>query len=124
MPKCKKCGSENAVKCGTARGKQRYQCKDCGYHFITGDGRLKSAPFFKHVCALLADLGCTQAEIAALLSKDPSQISRFLHTVECCPPAYTDRGEGNRGKPMNMGGKFYAFGAQDDFEIMVVMRQK
>ena len=29
MVKCKKCKSENIVKNGKVRGKQRYLCKDC-----------------------------------------------------------------------------------------------
>lgn len=34
-----KCGSENYVKNGKARGKQKYLCKECGYNFIEGDRR-------------------------------------------------------------------------------------
>ena len=37
MKGCKKCGRENYVKNGKARGKQRYLCKECGYNFIEGD---------------------------------------------------------------------------------------
>jgi transposase-like protein len=27
--KCRRCGSENCIKYGTANGKQRYKCKEC-----------------------------------------------------------------------------------------------
>lgn len=37
MVKCKKCQSENIVKNGKVRGKQRYLCKDCRYNFVEGD---------------------------------------------------------------------------------------
>jgi transposase-like protein len=36
--KCTHCGSENSIKSGFARSKQRYECKDCHCHFV------KSAP--------------------------------------------------------------------------------
>ena len=36
---CKKCNSENCVKNGFVRGKQRYCCKECGCNFIEGDAR-------------------------------------------------------------------------------------
>lgn len=39
MVKCKKCKSENIVKNGKVRGKQRYLCKDCRYNFVEGDAR-------------------------------------------------------------------------------------
>lgn len=39
MVQCKKCKSENIVKNGKVRGKQRYLCKDCGYNFVEGDAR-------------------------------------------------------------------------------------
>ena|SRR5579872_3577814 len=32
---CAKCNSENIVKAGFARSKQRYKCKQCGFHFTT-----------------------------------------------------------------------------------------
>jgi len=32
--KCLRCGGENSIKSGFARGKQRFECKDCHYHFV------------------------------------------------------------------------------------------
>ena len=32
--KCLRCGSENSIKSGFARGKQRFECKECHYHFV------------------------------------------------------------------------------------------
>jgi transposase-like protein len=39
MCQCKNCKSENTVKSGFVRGKQRYKCKECGYNFVLGDAR-------------------------------------------------------------------------------------
>ena len=33
MRKCPKCSSESTVKSGKIRGKQRYKCKACNYHY-------------------------------------------------------------------------------------------
>ena len=34
--KCVKCASVNICKNGLISEKQRYKCKNCGYHFTTG----------------------------------------------------------------------------------------
>jgi transposase-like protein len=39
MPRCKKCGSEQAVKNGVVGGRQRYRCKECRCNYREGDGR-------------------------------------------------------------------------------------
>jgi transposase-like protein len=36
MAECKNCKSENTVKNGIKRKKQRYLCKDCRYNFVIG----------------------------------------------------------------------------------------
>lgn len=36
---CCQCGCRNYRKSGFARGKQRYQCKECGYNFTNLHGR-------------------------------------------------------------------------------------
>ena len=32
--KCSRCESENSIKSGFTRGKQRFECKDCHCHFV------------------------------------------------------------------------------------------
>jgi len=34
MNKCKRCKSENTIKNGYIRGKQRYKCKECSYVYV------------------------------------------------------------------------------------------
>jgi transposase-like protein len=36
---CKKCKSEQIIKNGQIRDKQRYRCKSCGLKFVEGDRR-------------------------------------------------------------------------------------
>src|SRR3954453_23082052 len=37
-PCCPRCGSVRVVKCGHARGKQRWLCRRCQYQFTRRDG--------------------------------------------------------------------------------------
>ena len=39
---CKKCGSQNHVKAGFVKGKERYKCKDWGCQFVPTKQRGKS----------------------------------------------------------------------------------
>jgi len=39
MIPCKNCKGVGITKNGTARGHQRYKCKDCNYNFVFGDKR-------------------------------------------------------------------------------------
>ncbi len=41
---CKYCESEDQVKNGVIKGKQRYLCKDCGRTHRDGDARVKYSP--------------------------------------------------------------------------------
>jgi transposase len=58
MPECKNCKSENVVKSGKVRGKQRYKCKECGYNFVIEDARTNDKIVaLKALCVLLYSLG-------------------------------------------------------------------
>jgi hypothetical protein len=52
MP-CKRCGFDDAVKHGVVRNKQRYCCKKCGYHFVSGDLRVKESVAVKKALAVI-----------------------------------------------------------------------
>jgi transposase len=49
--RCKECGSEEHVKNGFMRGKQRYRCKACGLNFT--DTSLPGKPWAMKVTAVL-----------------------------------------------------------------------
>ena len=58
MCECKNCKSEKVGKSGTVRGKHRYKCKECGYHFVVGDERTnEKIAALKALCVLLYSLG-------------------------------------------------------------------
>jgi len=79
MPKCKKCGSENIVKNGFVRGKQRYRSNKCGYNFVEGDGRTARLTPKKALAILLYGLGSVSLNmIATLFDTSTSLILRQL----------------------------------------------
>ena len=58
MPECKNCKSEKVIKSGKVREKQRYKCKECGYHFVIGDERTnEKIQALKALCVVLYSLG-------------------------------------------------------------------
>jgi transposase len=58
MVECKNCHSEQIVKSGFVRGKQRYKCKGCGIHFVEGDARTSDKiAALKALCVVLYSLG-------------------------------------------------------------------
>ena len=83
MISCKKCGTKDVVKSGKVRGKQRYQCKKCGYHFVRGDARKEGTTDLKALSVLLSALckGKYQ-EIGEWLYRDRAQIYRWAKEAE------------------------------------------
>jgi transposase len=58
MITCKNCQHTHTVKNGFVRGKQRYQCRACGYNFVLGDERHSHATEVKKaLCIILYSLG-------------------------------------------------------------------
>jgi len=58
MLECKNCKSEQIVKSGRIRGKQRYKCKICNYFFVLGDERTNDKIIaLKALCVLFYSLG-------------------------------------------------------------------
>lgn len=71
MEVCEKCGnSENVVKSGFVRGKQRLFCKSCGVHFTVGLSHRES-PKSPHQTTIV--------DIAKALGVAPSTVSRALN---------------------------------------------
>lgn len=81
MIECKRCGSDKTVKSGIIRGKQRYLCKQCGYHFVYGDQREnRTATITKALCTIFHALGINQCKtIGKYLDWDTSLIHRWMN---------------------------------------------
>jgi transposase len=66
---CKKCGSDQYVKNGTVRAKQRYKCKCCGFNFVIGDQREKVSSEGKALAILMYGRGKASYGFIAKLFK-------------------------------------------------------
>src|SRR5215207_4898596 len=64
--RCKRCGSEEHVKNGLMRNKQRYRCKDCGLNFTDTPPRGKPLAL-KAAAVLLYVRGLSMNRTAKLL---------------------------------------------------------
>ena len=80
MQECKRCESTEIVKNGKVRGKQRYLCKRCGYHFIEEDERESQiVAVHKALCTVFQALDYgKQRLIGSYLKRDPALIHRWM----------------------------------------------
>jgi len=76
---CKKCFSDQYIKNGIVRDKQRYKCKNCGYNFVSGDTRQKITVEGKALSILLYSSGKASYEfIAKQLKVSPVAIMNLV----------------------------------------------
>ncbi len=79
---CEKCNSNEIVKNGKVRGKQRYLCKKCGYNFTEGDGRQSSSPELKVLCQLMSILAKGQYQkIGEYMEVDRSLVYKWVNSL-------------------------------------------
>ena len=74
---CKRCGSEEHVKNGRMRGKQRYLCKECGLAFTDTPARGKPLAM-KAAAVLLYVSGLSMNRTAKLLGVSTPTIQAWL----------------------------------------------
>jgi transposase-like protein len=80
--KCKKCSSQNIVKNGIVRQKQRYKCKNCGYNFTIGDAREKVRPEAKALAILLyGSCKASYGMIAKLFNVSRTTVLHWIRTI-------------------------------------------
>ena len=75
--RCKRCGSEEHVKNGLMRNKQRYRCKDCGLNFTDTPPRGKPLAL-KAAAVLLYVSGLSMNRTAKLLGVSTPTIQAWL----------------------------------------------
>ena len=75
--RCKRCGSEEWVKNGLMRGKQRYRCKGCGLNFT--DTPPRGMPLAMKVTAVLLYLsGLSMNRTAKLLGVSTPSVMTWI----------------------------------------------
>src|SRR5436189_286865 len=81
MISCKNCHKNNPTKNGYVRGKQRYKCHNCGYHFVLGDERHRHATELKKALSvILYSLGKSSF---GFLTKERHIIRKaYTHAIE------------------------------------------
>jgi transposase len=75
--RCKRCGSEEHVKNGRMRNKQRYLCKECGLNFTDTPPRGKALAL-KAAAVLLYVSGLSMNRTAQLLGVSAPTIQAWL----------------------------------------------
>ena len=80
MLECKNCNSQDCVRNGTVRGKQRHKCKACGYNFVEGDGRTDEKIIAtKAMCVILYSLAKGSYNmLGKVFGRDRSLIYRWI----------------------------------------------
>ena len=75
---CKNCGSKNRIKSGKARGKQRYKCKECNYHYVEGDSREKYSEKDRITALKLYKRGLSLRAIAEILKTNNVTVLHWI----------------------------------------------
>ena len=88
MPNCKSCNAERVIKSGKVNEKQRYKCKECGYHFTEGDRRTNERIAAKKaMCVILYSLGKASFRmLAKIFNTYPSLTYRWIVEAGCKLP--------------------------------------
>lgn len=74
--RCLNCSSERVIKSGFAQEQQRYECKDCHYHFITAHKRdfaEKKVRVIRLYCS-----GVSFRQIGRLENISPTSVRRWV----------------------------------------------
>jgi transposase-like protein len=78
--RCKRCGSEERVKNGFMRGKQRYRCKACGLNFTDTPPR-GMPPAMKVTAVLLYLSGLSMNRTAKLLGVSTPSVMTWIEQL-------------------------------------------
>ena len=75
---CPKCRGKHLVKSGIIREKQRYHCKDCGYHFSVDKLGKEIEPYYVTKALQLYLEGMSYREIERILGISHVSVSKFV----------------------------------------------
>jgi len=78
MELCKFCLSDNYVKNGFVRGKQRYKCKDCLKNQVFGDERIKYPNYIKQIAVTMYVNNCGIRRIGSILQVPFQYVSNWI----------------------------------------------
>jgi len=89
-PACPKCESTEATKSGVVGGRQRYKCKNCGYHFsVAKVGREVNTYYVIKALQLYVE-GVSYREIERLLGVSHVSVMNWVKKYGMKAPRQTD----------------------------------
>ena len=89
-PACPKCDSTEATKSGVVGGRQRYKCKNCGYHYsVDKVGREVSSYYVIKALQLYVE-GVSYREIERLLGVSHVSVMNWVKKYGMRAPRQTD----------------------------------
>ncbi len=83
---CPRCKHENIVKSGTAKGKQRYKCKECGYFFSVLKEGKSIDPYYVIKALQLYIEGLTFREIERILGVSHVSVMNWVRRYNIKAP--------------------------------------
>ncbi|WP_416441222.1 transposase [Phnomibacter sp. MR] len=87
---CPKCKSDNYVKSGVVKGRQRYRCKSCDYFFtVLKDGK-SIDPYYVVKALQLYIEGVTLREIERILGVSHVSVMNWVRQYQISRPQNTD----------------------------------
>lgn len=77
MDECPRCSSNQSIRSGHVRGRQRFECKTCGYHFVASPAG--TMPLGARLLAVqLYSAGLPMRQIARVLGVSSTTVLRWL----------------------------------------------
>lgn len=90
IPTCPKCRNENIVKSGVVKGRQRYLCKRCQYHFSVNKLGKKIDDYYVTKALQLYLEGMSLREIERILGVSHVTVSSWVKTYKVKRPENAD----------------------------------
>ena len=87
---CPKCNSSACVKSGVIQNRQRYKCKDCGYHFTVQKQGKRIDDYYVTKALQLYVEGISYREIERLLGISHVSVMNWVKTYKIKRPLNTN----------------------------------
>lgn len=89
-PKCPRCKTKDVVKSGVVKGRQRYKCHDCNYHFsVMKDGK-SIDPYYVIKALQLYIEGVSLREIERILGVSHVSVMNWIRKYNVKAPENSD----------------------------------